>query len=134
MKEKDIEIKDQEKRIKLLENLILKKQSRNKYDNSKNVVYIITNEYTKSKRTYIIGKTVDLVKRLSTYDKLLDHEVIYSKSFNTEEDMNTAENMVLRKLNQYKEIECRDRFILPIDKDINLFTKSIDDAYNFLNN
>ena len=37
-----------------------------------NVVYIITNEYTKSKRTYTIGKTVDLVKRLGTYNKLQD--------------------------------------------------------------
>ena len=96
------EIKDRDKRIKLLENQLLKKQTRNKYDNSKNVVYIITNEYTKSKRTYTIGKTVDLVQRVSSYDKLLDHEVIYYKSFETEEDMDVAENMVLRKLSKYK--------------------------------
>jgi hypothetical protein len=39
--------------------------------------------------------------------------------------------MVLRKLNQYKEIECRDRFVLPIGKDINLFIRVIDDSYLF---
>jgi hypothetical protein len=131
LKEKDNKIKEQDKRIKLLENQLLKKQTRNKYDNSKNVVYIITNEYTKSKRTYTIGKTIDLVKRLGSYNKLQDHEVIYYKSFETEEDMEVAENMVLRKLNQYKEIECRDRFVLPIGKDINLFKRAIDDAYLF---
>jgi hypothetical protein len=89
-KEKDNKIREQDKRIKLLENQLLKKQTRNKYDNSKNVVYIITNEYTKSKRTYTIGKTIDLVKRLGSYNKLQDHEVIYYKSFETEEDMEVA--------------------------------------------
>jgi hypothetical protein len=90
LKEKDNKIREQDKRIKLLENQLLKKQTRNKYDNSKNVVYIITNEYTKSKRTYTIGKTIDLVKRLGSYNKLQDHEVIYYKSFETEEDMEVA--------------------------------------------
>ena len=133
LKEKDDQIADCKKRIKLLENQLLKKQSRSKYDNSKNVVYIITNEHAKSKRTYTIGKTIDLVKRISSYDKLLDHEVIYYKSFETEEDMNIAENMVLRKLNQYKEIECRDRFVLPISANIKLFSDTIDNAHKFLN-
>jgi hypothetical protein len=134
LKEKDNKIKEQEKKIKLLQNQLLKKQPRTKYDNSKNVVYIITNEYTKLKRTYTIGKTIDLVQRISSYDKLQDHEVIYYKSFNTEDEMNIAENMVLKKLNQYKEIECRDRFILPIGKDIKLFSDVIEKAYFFLNN
>jgi len=42
--------------------------------------------------------------------------------------------MELRKLSQYKEIECRDRFVLPIEKDIDLFKISINDTYSFLNN
>jgi hypothetical protein len=133
IKQKDNKIKEQEKKIKLLQNQLLKKQPRNKYDNSKNVVYIITNEYTKSKRTYTIGKTVDIVQRMSSYDKLQNHEVIYYKSFETLEDMSVAENMVLRKLKQYKEIECRDRFILPTGSDIKLFIKEIDEAYNYFN-
>lgn len=66
-----------------------------------------------------------------TYDKLQDHEVIYFKAFETEEDMEMAEKMVLKKLNQYKEIECRDRFILPIGKDISLFSIEIDKAHDY---
>jgi len=112
--------------------MILKRQTRNKYDESVNVVYIITNEYTKSKRTYTIGKAKNLVERLSTYDKLQTHEVIYSKSFKDEIQMKIAEDIVLNKLNKYKEIECRDRFILPIGADIKLFIKPIADAFNLL--
>jgi hypothetical protein len=42
--------------------------------------------------------------------------------------------MVLKKLNQYKEIECRDRFVLPVGKDIKLFSDVIDEAHTFFNN
>ena len=134
LKEQENTIKTCKSRIKHLENQILKKKSRTKYDNSKFVVYIITNKHKKKERTYTIGKAVDLVQRLSTYDKLEDHEVIYYKAFMDEEQMKTAEDMVLKKLHQYKEIECRDRFILPVGKDIKLFTKAIDNAYYFFNN
>ena len=41
--------------------------------------------------------------------------------------------MVLSKLNQYREQANRDRFILPIDKEIKLFTNAIDDSWNFFN-
>ena len=132
IKEKENEIKEHKKRIKILENMILKKQTRNKYDESVNVVYIITNEDAKLKRTYTIGKAKNFVDRLSTYDKLQTHEVIYSKSFENENMMKIAEDIVLAKLNKYKEIECRDRFILPIGADIKIFIKPITDAYNLL--
>jgi len=132
IKEQENIIKDRDKRIKVLENMILKKQTRNKYDESTNVVYIITNEYTKSKRTYTIGKAKNLIERLSTYDKLQTHEVIYSKSFKNESQMKIAEDIVLTKLNKYKEIECRDRFVLPIGEDIKIFIKPITDVFNLL--
>ena len=47
LKEKDNTINDCKKRIKHLENQILKKQSRTKYIDSKFVVYIITNKHKK---------------------------------------------------------------------------------------
>ena len=47
LKEKDNTINDCKKRIKHLENQILKKQSRTKYVDSKFVVYIITNKHKK---------------------------------------------------------------------------------------
>jgi hypothetical protein len=47
LKEQENIIKDRKSRIKHLENQILKKKSRTKYDNSKFVVYIITNKHKK---------------------------------------------------------------------------------------
>ena len=46
--------------------------------------------------------------------------------------MNIVEKMVLNKLKDYKEIANRDRFILPIDKDISFFTNIIDESSIFL--
>ena len=45
--------------------------------------------------------------------------------------MNVIEKMVLTKLNKYREIANRDRFILPLENDIILFTNIIDDCVNF---
>ncbi len=39
--------------------------------------------------------------------------------------------MVLQKLDKYKEVANRDRFVLPIDNDIKLFTNIIDICVNF---
>ncbi len=41
--------------------------------------------------------------------------------------------MVLTKLKKYKERANRDRFILPEDQDISLFTKVIDNSIAFFN-
>ena len=41
-----------------------------------------------------------------------------------------AETIILQKLNEYKEQANRDRFILPIDKDINFFTDILDNIHN----
>ncbi len=66
LKEKENIIKDYKRRIKILENLTLKRHSRTKYSDS-NVVYIITDDKNKKDRKYIIGSTKDLTERLSTY-------------------------------------------------------------------
>jgi uncharacterized C2H2 Zn-finger protein len=133
LKEQENIIKTCKKRIKHLENRILKKQPRQKYDNSKFVVYLATNKHKKKDRTYTVGLAKDLSERISNYDKLEDHFPIYYKAFMDEEQMKVAEDMVLKKLYVYREKESKDRFILPVGKDIKLFTKAIDDAVNFFN-
>ena len=45
--------------------------------------------------------------------------------------MNTVEQMVINKLQDYKEKANRDRFILPLEKDITFFTDTIDKSINF---
>ena len=132
LKTKDDTIKLKEERIKLLEDTYLKKHNRTKYPD-KNVIYIITTEYNKSQRNYIIGKAIDLTNRLSTYNKTSEHEVIYYKSCKDEETMNIVECMVINKLKHYKELANIDRFILPIEKDILFFTNIIDESVNFFN-
>jgi len=132
LKSKDDTIKLKEERIKLLEDTYLKRHNRVKYPD-KNVIYMITTEHNKSQRNYIIGKAIDLTNRLSTYNKTSEHEVIYYKSCKDEETMNIVECMVLNKLKYYKELANRDRFILPIEKDISFFTNIIEDSVNFFN-
>jgi hypothetical protein len=128
----DTNIKTKDKRIKLLEKMVLKKHKRTKYP-EQNVIYIVTTDNHIINRTYIIGKAIDLTERLSTYNKTCEHKVIYYKNCNNEDEMNMIENMVLKKLDKYREQANRDRFILPIDNDIKLFTDIIDEAINFFN-
>ena len=132
LKTKNSTIKSKEERIKLLEDTYLKKHDRVKYPGN-NVIYLITNEYNKSNRNYIIGKAIDLTNRLTSYNKSTEHEVIYYKSCKDEATMHIIETMVLNKLDMYKEVANRDRFILPIEKDISFFTNVIDESVNFFN-
>jgi hypothetical protein len=127
-KNKEIKIKDN--KIKLLQDLYIKKQQRIEYP-ERNVIYILTTEDNKNKRIYIIGKANKLKNRLSTYNKTAEHEVVYYKSCKSEEDMNVIELMVINKLKNYKEKANRDRFILPLEKDIKFFTDIIDKSIEF---
>ena len=121
-----------QKKIKVLENLILKKQKRTEYTD-KYVIYLLTTKQNKKDRIYIIGKTTDLQGRLSTYNKTCEHDVVYFKSCGKKDLLNVIENIVLKKLEPYKEVANRDRFILPLDKDIKFFTDIIDNSINFFN-
>jgi len=129
---KIIKEKDNELKIKLLENICIKKQKRINYS-EENVIYIVTNEDNKKKRIYIIGKAKILKNRLSTYNKTSEHEIIYFKGCTTIELMNMIEKIVLLKLDFYKEKANRDRFILPIEKDISLFINIINESIDFFN-
>jgi hypothetical protein len=132
LKDKDIELKTKDKKIKLLENLCIKKHKREEFP-EKNVIYLLSTEENKKNRIFIIGKAKDLKDRLSTYDKTCDHEVVYYKECKSEDDMKIIEEMVLQKLDKYREKANRDRFILPIDNDISLFKKEIDKAICYFN-
>ena len=124
-------LKEKDTKIKLLQDTYVKKQERDKYCD--NVVYLITSEDNKKKKIYIVGKAVNLTQRLSSYNKSAEHEVIYYKSCEGIENMDLAEKIILRKLKPYREKANRDRFILPIDKKINLFTDIFDETLLFIN-
>ena len=121
--QKDNKLKDA--RIKLLEDTYLKKHKRENYP-EKNIIYMLSTISHQKDRIYIIGKTTNLKKRLSTYNKTCEHQVIYYKECKNKDDMNIIELMILNKLDQYREKANRDRFILPVEKDILFFTNIID--------
>jgi len=126
---KEIELKDQ--KIQLLQDIYIKKQKRTDYP-EKNVIYILSTEDNKKKRIYILGKKKKLKDRLGPYNKTAEHGVEYYKSCNSKENMNIAESMVLSKLDKYREKANRDRFILPVENDLTLFTDIIENCINFL--
>jgi hypothetical protein len=117
-----------EEKNKLLEDLYVKKQKRKSFP-EKNVIYIVTTEENKKNRIYIIGKAKELKNRLSTYNKTSEHEVVYYKGCD-EDDLKVIEQNVLRKLRNYREKANRDRFVLPIEKEISFFTEIIDQCIN----
>ena len=125
-------LKEKDNKIKLLQDTYVKRQEREKY--SDNVVYLITSEDNKKKRIYIVGIAVNLTQRLTSYNKSSEHEVIYFKSCESEENMELIEKIILGKLKPYREKANRDRFILPIDKEINFFTDVFDETLKFILN
>ena len=128
-RERDIRIKDNI--IKELKSVCLSKQSRVEYP-EKNVIYLLTTDDHLKRRTYIIGKAKNLTNRLGTYNKTCDHTVVYYKECKGEDDMDTAETIVLSKLRDYREKANRDRFILPEDKEISFFIRLIEECIDFL--
>jgi len=125
-----IENKLKDEEIKLLKDTYLKKHKREDYPD-KNVIYLITTNDHLKNRIYIIGKAKDLKKRLSTYNKTCDHQVIYYKKCINEEILNLVELMTLKILKKYQEKANRDRFILPVENDISLFINTIENCINF---
>jgi hypothetical protein len=123
--ELQLQLEQKDKLIKKLENKIVKKQNRVQYK-ERNVVYMIQDEFHKKERIYVIGKAVDLTDRLSQYDKSRPFDVIYYRECNTAQQMALIEKNVLTKLNKYREVINKDRFILPLDKDVSFFTNVID--------
>jgi hypothetical protein len=108
---------------RLLQNKYRKNHSRVVY-NEKNVVYILTTNPNPERR-YVMGKTTDLTKRMSTYNKSDEHVVVYFQQCLDEETMGIVEKMIFKKLDKYREQANRERFILPVDCDINLFTDTV---------
>jgi hypothetical protein len=130
---KDMESEDTKKetKIKMLEDMFIKRHKRQIYPD--NVIYILTTKEIKDKGIYIIGKASKLSNRLSTYNKTSEHEVIYYRECKSYQDMNIIENIIIKKLECYKEKANRDRLFLPNGKHISLFTDVIDqviESYN----
>jgi len=126
-----IELEEKDKEIQLIKNIYCKKQKRKIYPEN-NVIYILTTSDNEEKRIYIVGKAKILTNRLSTYNKTCEHKVVYYKSCKNEEDLHAAETMVLTKLRSYRQQANRDRFILPVGKDISFFTDIIEKSIAFL--
>ncbi len=124
----DDELLRQSNRIKLLEIKTLKRAER--LEHGKNAVYIVTNEYLSQERIFIIGKAISLANRMSQYNKNAEHDVVYYTECNNAKQMSLIEEIILYKLDKYRERANRDRFILPKNSEISLFTDIINKVYN----
>jgi hypothetical protein len=91
-------------------------------------VYIITSSLHQTLRTYIIGRAQNMKNRLSTYNKSIEHEVVYYVCCHTVQITKIVESTVLILLEKYREVVNRDRFILPENQSLNLFTNVLDKA------
>jgi hypothetical protein len=131
LKEKDLELKLKDEKIQLLKDNFAKKQKRDHYDD--NLIYLLTTKENIKNRIYIFGKAKNLANRLSTYNKTCEHQIIYTKKCNTNKILKIAEDIILEKLDQFKEKANRDRFVLPIDKNISYFTNIINICVDQLN-
>jgi hypothetical protein len=129
--EKEALIDFKSNRIKLLEIKNSKKMERS--EQGKNVVYLITNEYLEKDRTFVIGKAISLANRLSQYNKNAEHTVVHHRECNNAKQMALIEEIILYKLDKYRERANRDRFILPEDREISLFTKVINETCDCFN-
>jgi hypothetical protein len=118
-------------RIKLLESKVLQKQPRESYENSKNVIYIVTTEYKEAQGHYKIGKTQDLKNRLSTYNTTDKHEVIYYTNCKSKKKLDLLEQLVHDKLED-KRIEPNKEWFLS-EEDAEDFIEVINDCKKFLN-
>jgi len=116
---------EKNKEIKNLQNKVIQKQ-RNRKCEDRNCVYLVQDEHHKKERIYVVGKAIDLNSRLSTYNKTHETEIIYYRSCNSAKQMNHIEKCVLTKLDKYREVANHDRFILPENEDISLFTNVVD--------
>ena len=122
--------KNKDNRIQYLTKKYVKAQPRVQYA-EKNVIYILTTKLMKKERRYILGKATNLTNRLSTYNKSDEHEVVYHKGCKDEETMSCVENMVFKQLEDYREQANRERFILPEEEEIELFSNKIKNSIEF---
>ena len=123
--------KSKQLKIQLMTKKYVKKQPRTQFD-EKNVVYILTTANMKKERRYILGKATNLTSRLSVYNKSDEHEVIYYQECPDEERMSVVETLVFCKLNEYREQANRERFLLPEENSIDLFSDTIKHCIAFV--
>jgi hypothetical protein len=127
----ELYIIDGKNKVDGLNKKFLKKRCRTKYE-GQNVIYILTTPGLKKERRYILGKATNLTNRLSTYNKTDEHEVVFYSSCPNKEKMSVVEGMVFNKLEVYREQANRERFILPVDRKIDLFSETIKKCIDFI--
>jgi hypothetical protein len=125
-------INNQKNKIKSYENMLVKKQKRTQYS-SKHVIYVLTNKFYKETKTFIIGKATCLTSRLSTYNKTIEHDVVYYRNCENHELLETAEKIILNKLDNFREQANRDRFVLPENLEVSFIIDRINNFLDYLN-
>jgi hypothetical protein len=124
------ENKGKEITIQKLTRRYVKKCPRIEYP--ENVVYILTTTSLEKDRRYILGKASNLTNRLSTYNKSDEHKVVFYQECKNKEIMNLLEPLVFQKLYMFREQANRERFVLPENESVELFSREIENCMEFL--
>jgi hypothetical protein len=122
--------KEIQKENKALKDKYLKRRPRVEYKD-KYVIYILTTRLMQKERRYIMGKATNLTNRLSTYNKSDEHRVVYYQGCGDEHTMSLVENAVFHHLHKYREQANRERFILPENEEIKLFSSCINKSIEY---
>lgn len=119
----------------VLEDSLLEKKRRLSSQNIDGpVIYILTNTFHEPLRTYCVGKTTNLNKRMHSYERGLPFQLVYYKPCSDEDKLGQAEKMILERLEPYREVSNHDRFVLPMDKTIEFFEQIIEECVDTLEN
>ena len=124
LKNLQLELTDNKKKIESMTKRYVKKQAREQYE-VPNVMYILTTQSMKKDRRYVLGKAENLTSRLSTYNKTDEHEVVYYQGCVDVDSMGLVESLVFHKLKECREQANRERFVLPEGKEVDMFIEAI---------
>lgn len=83
----------------------------------KNIIYI---QSLMTENTYKIGKILKLSD--------CEHDVVYYHGCRDEKVMNMSETLILSRLDEYKDPEYNDRFVIPKNQTLHLFIQTIIDC------
>jgi prophage antirepressor-like protein len=130
IEEQKIAAEEQKEQIELLK---LKNCKQPMIHKEKYVVYLVATKEQQEKGIYVAGRSLSLRKRLGCYEKTDFYEVVYFRESLSRNHMILLEKIFLARMEPYRILANRDRFLLPKDMTLSFFKDILDTCANFIN-
>jgi prophage antirepressor-like protein len=98
-----------------------------------NCIYMLTTEFTEKDGIYVIGRAECLSSRMSNYNKSIQHKKVFSKECASVNHMILTEQLVLMKMDPYRDVKNRDIFVLPKNTTVDFFINILQQCHHFVN-